>query len=402
MKLKVKFLKWSAGVPIAMLTKDTAIKLGAHINERISIKAYLKYSRELSMPVNIVEGLLKNDEIAISYEIKKRLGLKKGQFVEVQLAESPLSLKYIKKKLNKNRLSKQEIERIIKEIVDNDLSEAEISLFISAIYLNGLTLKETSYLIKSILKYGNILKLKEKLIADKHCIGGIPGNRTTPIVISICAAAGLTMPKSSSRAITSAAGTADVIEVLSPVSFSSKELKSILKKTNAFLVWGGGLEMVPADSRIINIEKRLKIDPDSQLLASIISKKLAVNSKYILIDIPYGKNAKVTKKKALILKTKFEKIGKYFGRKIKVILTRGDEPIGNGVGPVLEMMDVLKVLDPHQKGPKDLEEKSILLAGKIFEMTGKEKNGKGIQRAKSILDSGKAFEKFRDIIKAQG
>ena len=116
-------------------------------------------------------------------------------------------------------------------------------------------------------------------------------------------------------------------------------------------------------------------------------------------DIPYGKNAKVNKSKALELKKKFEQLGKHFKRKLKVILTNGSQPIGNGVGPALELVDVLKVLDQKKQGPKDLEEKSLFLAGKLLEMTGKTK--KGTELAKKILYSGKAFEKFKQIIKSQ-
>ncbi len=402
MKLKVKFLKWSAGIPVAMLHKDTAAKLGVQIKGRVSLRTLSKYPKELSTLVDTIEGLVRKNEIVVSSEIRKRMKLKKGQFVDVNLTELPYSLNFIKKKLDKQRLSEKEIEEIISDIVSNELSEAEVALFISAMYGQEMSIKETTYLIKAILKFGNILKLKDKFIADKHCIGGIPGNRTTPIVVSICAAAGLTMPKSSSKAITSAAGTADVIEVIAPIGFSVDELKKILKKTNAFLVWGGAMEMVPADSKIIRIEKTLKIDPESMLLASIISKKLAVESKYILIDIPYGKTAKVTKQKALKLKGKFEKLGKYFKRKLKVVLTKGDQPIGKGIGPVLELIDVLKVLNPREKGPKDLEDKSLFLAGELFEMTKKAKKGRGFQKAQEILDSGKALKKFEEIIKAQG
>jgi putative thymidine phosphorylase len=209
------------------------------------------------------------------------------------------------------------------------------------------------------------------------------------------------MPKSSSRAITSAAGTADVIETIAQIEFSMKEVKKIIKKTNACMVWGGALEMVPADSKIIKVEKMLKIDPKAQLLASIMSKKLALGSKYILIDIPYGKEAKVSKLKGLELKKDFEKLGKYFRKKLKVVLTKGDEPIGNGIGPVLELIDVIRVLDPNKDGPENLKKKSIFLAGEIFELTKKAKKGKGIFMAEQLISSGKAFEKFKEIIKAQ-
>ena len=168
------------------------------------------------------------------------------------------------------------------------------------------------------------------------------------------------------------------------------------------MVWGGALGVVPADSKIIQIEKSLKIDPEAQLLASIMAKKLAVDSKYIVIDIPYGKNAKVDRKKALHLKKKFESVGRYFNRKLEVVLTDGNKPIGRGIGPIPELRDIISVLDPSKKGPKDLEEKSLMLAGRLLEMSGKVKKGKGIARATYILNSGLAFKKFKEIINAQG
>lgn len=402
MELKVKFLKWNAGIPTAMLSKESADEIGLHTGDRISIRTISKYPKETSLLVDTIEGLVRKNEIALSSEIKQKVNLRKGQIVDVNLAQTPKSVVAIKKKLEDKRLTDEEINEIVKEVVNNSLSQAEIAMFISSMYVNGMNFKETISLIKAILKNGNLLSLKDKFVVDKHSIGGIPGNRTTPIVVSICAAAGLIMPKTSSRAITSAAGTADVIETVANVEFKVKDLRKIIQKTGACMVWGGALGMVPADSKIINTEKLLKIDPESQLLASIMAKKLAVGSRYILIDIPYGKGAKVDKKKALHLKKKFERIGKYFRRKLKVVLTDGTQPIGNGIGPVLELIDLMNVLDPVKIGPKDLEDKAIFLASEILEMTGKAKKGKGEILAKEMISSGKAYKKFKDIIKAQG
>ncbi|MEK6875278.1 MAG: thymidine phosphorylase [Nanoarchaeota archaeon] len=398
MELKIRILKWSAGVPVAMLNEGTAEKLGVHLRDRISIKIN---SHELFTIVDTVGKLVKENEIAVSSEIKERLNLYQGQKVDVNLANYPESLNFIKDKLNGKRLSRKQIDAIIKDIADNSLSESEIALFVSGMYKNKMNFSETISLINAIVNSGSKLNFKSKLIADKHCIGGIPGNRTTPIIVSICASAGLTMPKNSSRAITSAAGTADVIEAIAKVEFTPIQIKKIVKKTNACIVWGGALELVPADSKIIQIEKQLKIDPEAQMIASIFAKKLAVNSNYILIDIPYGKFAKVSKENALKIKGKFEKIGKYFHKHVKAVLTKGDEPIGNGIGPIMELIDIVRVLDNKQESPRDLEEKSLFLSGQLLEMTGKAKKGQGYILAKEILCSGRAFEKFKDIIKAQ-
>lgn len=403
MKLKTKFLKWSAGLPVAMIHKNAAAKMGVHEQGRISIKEPKKNAKELSTLIDTTRGLVKEDEIAISSEIRERMGLKKdGQYVDINLTKSPHSLNYIKKKLDNKKLSQEEISEIISDITSNGLSQPETALFVSAMYTSGMSHKETVSLINSILENGNKLNLRNKFVADKHSIGGIPGNRTTPIVVSICAAAGLTMPKNSSKAITSAAGTADTIETLAPVEFNVDDLKKIVKKTGASLVWGGAVGMVPADSKIIRVEKMIEIDPRAQLLASIMSKKLAASSDYIIIDIPYGPSAKVTKKEAEDLKRDFKKLAKDFKKHMDVILTKGDGPIGQGIGPVLEMKDVLSILDPLKKGPEDLEEKSLFLAGRLLELTGKSKKDKGKRDAREILKYGDAFNKFKEIIKAQG
>jgi len=403
MELKVKIFKWSAGIPVAMLNESTANTLGVKTKGRIFIRALLKNSEKVSTIVDITKTLVKKNEIAVSTELKDRLNLTAGQKVDIDLSHPSESLLLIKKKMNKGALSEKEIKQIITDVVNNSLSEPEIALFVSAMYENGMNMKETIFLIKAILGSGKTLNLdtKNKFVVDKHSIGGIPGNRTTPIVVAICAAAGLIMPKSSSRAITTPAGTADVVESVADVDFTMPELKKIVQRVGACLIWGGSLELVPADEKIITIEKSLNIDPESQLLASIMSKKLALGAKYILIDIPYGKNAKVTKEKALHLKRKFEYIGKYFKKKMKVVLTRGDEPIGHGIGPALEMMDIVKVLKRTADRPLDLEKKSVYLAGEILEMTHKAQRGKGMKLAQQIIDSGKAFKKLEEIIKAQ-
>jgi len=396
MELKVRALRFEAGKPVCMVHEKTAKKMSLHVGNRVLIK---KGDRKIISVADTVQRLLRLNEIAVSQEIIKQLNLKNKSKVEVEITSKPHSIDLIKNKLKGKELSKKEIYEIIRDISNNALTEAEVAFFISAVYSQDMSLKETKALIRAMVKTGSRLRLRGK-IADKHCIGGIAGNRTTPIIISICSAAGLIMPKTSSRAITSAAGTADVIETLARVDFSTNKIKRIIKKTNACFVWGGALGLAPVDDKIIKIGRVVKIDSTAQLLASILSKKISVDSKYILIDIPYGKSAKVTKAKAEKLKYKFLAMGREFDLKLKVVLTNGKEPIGNGIGPVLEMNDVLKILK-RKDGPKDLEEKSIMLAGNLLEMTGKAKKGKGIELAKKILNSGLAYKKFKQIIKIQ-
>jgi AMP phosphorylase len=396
MKLKIKILKFLAGKPVCMVHEKTAKNMSLHMNNRVSIKT--KKKRIISL-VDFSKAINRN-EIAVSDEIVKSLKVKTGDIVDVRVAERPHSIDSIKKKLKGQELTKGEIKDLIRDIAENELTDAEIAFFISAVYEKGMSLRETKDLVSAMIESGSKLKLRGK-VADKHSIGGVAGNRTTPIVISICTTAGLVMPKTSSRAITSAAGTADTIETLAKVDFSVQEVKKILKKTKACFVWGGNLGVAPVDDKIIKVGRIMKIDSIAQLLASILSKKISVDSEYVLIDIPFGKSAKVSKRQAEKLKTKFLYLGKKFDLKLGVVLTDGSSPIGKGVGPVLEMRDVMKVLRRDKDAPKDLEEKSIMLSGRILEMTKKARPGKGYEFAKQILDSGKAWIKFQEIIVAQ-
>lgn len=398
MEFRLKKMRFLTGRPVCMIHEKAAKKMSLHVGNRVVISN--KKGNKINSIVDTVSGIIKPEEIAVSEEILEILALKDKEIVHVEITEHPKSVSLIKKKLKGERLEQHEIEEIINDIANNALTEIEVSFFISAVYTHGMSMTETKHLIKAMVDSGKRMNIPGKIV-DKHCIGGIAGNRTTPIVVSICASAGLIMPKTSSRAITSAAGTADVIETIANVEFSIEEIKKIVKKTNACLVWGGALGLAPVDDKIIRIERMINIDSTPQLLASILSKKISVGSKYILIDIPCGRSAKVSIQQAKNLKEKFIHLGKMFGLKIVVTLTDGAEPIGNGVGPVLEIKDVIAVLK-QDNGPKDLEDKCVYLAGQIFELVGKAKKGKGSELASKILKSGKAFQKFKQIIEAQG
>jgi len=396
MQLKVKFLNLSAGRPIAVLHKHFAERNTFHVDDRILIR---KNGKKIISVVDIATGMLSEDEIVLSTEVLKPLKLKEGDLVFIEPALSPKSIPSISKKLKCKVLSYPEIKDIMKDIVDNALTESEIAYFISAVYKCGMSMEETKEMVRAIVNTGKTLKLKNKIIADKHGVGGVPG-RTTPIVVSICAAAGLTMPKTSSRAITSPSGTADALEVICKVDFTIPEIKKIIQKAGACMVWGGSLGLAPADDKIIQVERLIKLDPEAQLIASIMSKKLAVGSKYILIEIPYGKHAKVTKSEALILEKKFKSLAKKFNVKLECSLIETTQPLGNGIGPALEIKDVISVLKRENSGFM-LEKRALFLSGMLLELTHKAKKGKGFQMAKGILDSGSAFNKFKQIILAQ-
>ncbi|MGC9309295.1 MAG: thymidine phosphorylase [Candidatus Nanoarchaeia archaeon] len=395
MELKIKNFNWLAGRPVVILNQETAKQLNVYVNDRIAIET----KQNIYAVVDIFPELVKTGEIGLSKEISDIVKKKDNSKIEVTHSELSEVGHIIKKKLAGKELSRKEITLLVKEIANNRLAESEIAYFVAAEKIKGMSSQEVKYLTEAMSKAGKQLDIRNEIVADKHCIGGVAGNRTTPIVVSICAAAGLTMPKNSSRAITSASGTADVIETIANVEFTPREIENIIKKTNACLVWGGALGLAPADDKIIHVEKVLNLDVESQLLASILSKKIAANSNHVLIDIPYGKSAKIaSKKKARHLARKFENLSKGFDMSLKTVLTDGKQPIGNGIGPVLEMLDVIDVLKNKPSSPEDLRKKSLKLAIEIMKLC-KIKSAR--KKAKEILSSGKAYEKFKEIINTQ-
>ncbi len=396
MKLKLKNFNWLAGRPVVILNDKTAKKLNVHVDERVFLK---RDSKKLYAVVDIFPKLVHEGEIGVSNEISSFFKAHNNSLIEVGSSELSPAGQLIKKKISGHSLSESELNLLISEIVQNNLTEPEIAYFVAAEKLHGLSIKEIIYLTKAMIKNGSRINFDHKIIADKHCIGGIAGNRTTPILVSICAAAGLTLPKTSSRAITSAAGTADVIETMSKVEFSTQEIKNIVQKTNACLAWGGSLGLAPSDDKIIQVERILNLDVEPQLLASIMSKKISAGSNRVLIDIPYGKSAKVeTEKKARELGLKFKKIADSFKLKLDFVITDGKQPIGNGIGPILEMRDILEVLKNSKDAPQDLKDKSVFLAAQLMKLCGIKNSSK---KALEILESGQAYKKFIEIINTQ-
>jgi putative thymidine phosphorylase len=402
MKLKVKDIDIATGWPlVAIPNKKDAKKLGLYYGDRILIK---KGKKSIITITDIAESkkIVPEGKIGLCEEVLKKLNVKTGDNVTVSIISRPISLSYIKKKLKGKKLSYNEFYQIIDDIVNNRLSQVETAYFVSACYIHELDLEESVSLTKAMVNTGEILKLKKYPVMDKHCIGGVAGNRTTMIVLPIVASAGLTMPKTSSRSITSPAGTADTMEVLANVNLPVNEMKKIVEKTNGCLAWGGSANLAPADDKIISVEHPLSLDPVGQLLASVLAKKKSVSATHLLIDIPMGKGAKIeTKNTAMKYKRLFGEICRRFNIKLKVIITDGSQPVGKGIGPALEARDVLWVLKNDLNQPLDLREKSAKMAGILLEMGKKAKKGQGYKMALDILDSGKAYGKMCEIIKAQ-
>ena len=403
MKLRTTLLGISTGgVLVSVVNTEDAQLMDLHSQDRLKLIKDDKIDTVITN-TGTCDCSVQPGTIGVFKEAAESLGLHEGDYVDVQMARKPLSLDYIKKKLQGLVLSGDEIRQIIWDIVHNKLSEIELTYFVAACYTNPLNSRETVDLVKAMTEEGEIFSIDRYPIVDKHCIGGVAGNRTSMLIVPILAAAGCTIPKTSSRSITSPAGTADTMEVLCDVNQGLEKMKHLVEKHNGCLVWGGSLNLAPADDKIIHVEKPLVIDARSQLLASILSKKLSVSSTHILIDIPVGPEAKFSSmEEAKSLKEDFEKMSDKLGVTIRAVITDGSAPIGRGIGPALEARDVLWVLENDERQPGDLREKAIRLAGIMLEMAGKARERSGEELARSILADGRAHKTFLDIIRSQG
>lgn len=348
------------------------------------------------------DGLVAPDEIGLAEPAFRRFAEPEGRLVAVTPAAPPDSLGAVRAKIQGQTLSDAEVEAIVGDIARYRYSDMEIAAFLvgSASFMSS---GELIALTRAMAQAGTQLKWPDTMVVDKHCIGGIPGNRTSMIVVPIVAAHGLTIPKTSSRAITSPAGTADTMEVLARVNVDADEMKSIVAACNGCLIWGGHVNLSPADDVLISVERPLCLDTREQMVASIISKKVAAGSTHLLIDLPVGPTAKLASTAdAMRLRKLFEFVGDRFGLTVEVITTDGRQPIGNGIGPVLEAEDVMAVLAGDPAAPVDLREKSLRLAAHLLEYDPALRGGAGYARARDLLESGAALNQMHRIMDAQG
>ncbi len=397
-KLKAKPLEAETGQYSVVVHAEDSGSLGLNAGDRVEVDFL---SEGVVAVVETTNTLVSRGEIGTFNEVTKELGLKEGDKISLVSASTPKSVKYIQKMMKGQVLSDKEIHEIVNDIVENRLTSSEMTAFLVTEEIRGMSMQEIAALTRSMVETGETIDLKKKPVLDVHSIGGIPGNKYAFITVPIIAASGLTIPKTSSRAITSPAGTPDIMELLADVSFNREEIREIVKETGGILAWGGAVNLAPADDILVRLERPLGIDPRSQLLASVLSKKLAMNSDKILIDIPTGLGAKAeTDEVAEDLAHDFMTLGHKLGVRVEAALTYGGQPLGYCVGPGLEAREALETLQGN--GPNSLIEKATNLAGILLEMTGSAPQGEGSSKALSILESGKAYKKMLEIIEAQG
>ena len=347
--------------------------------------------------------LFGRDLVVLSEAAWAALGISDGDSVQVRHPPVLESLAGVRRRVHGRRLEAGDFAAIVLDVVRGRYTDVQLSAFLTATAALPLDEAETVHLTRAMVEVGQRLAWPSPVVVDKHCVGGLPGNRTTPLVVAIAAANGLVMPKTSSRAITSPAGTADTMETLAPVDLDLDTLRRVVQAEGACLAWGGAMHLSPADDIFVRVERELDIDTEGQLIASVLSKKIAAGASHVVIDIPVGPTAKVRSLDAARhLATRLVAVAAHFGLGLRCLFTDGSQPVGRGIGPALEARDVLAVLRGEPDAPADLRERAALVAGAVLEMGGVVAEGAGVQRALDTLDNGQAWDKFQRICQAQG
>lgn len=343
------------------------------------------------------------DEAGLSEAAWRRLKIADGEHIAIRHAPPLESLADVRRRIYGGRLDQRAFHAIINDIVTGRYVDIHLATFIAACSAFPLDVDEITSLTRAMVEVGDRLSWPSTMVCDKHCVGGLPGNRTTPIVVAIAASLGLTMPKTSSRAITSPSGTADAMETLAPVDLDLTQMRRVVETEGGCIAWGGAVRLSPADDVLIRIERALDIDTEGQLIASVLSKKIAAGATHVVLDLPVGPTAKIrTDEKAKVLAAHMDAVAGAFGLKTRFVLSDGAQPVGRGIGPALEAKDVLAVFNNAPDAPQDLRARSVTIAGAVLELSGKVQAGAGEAAAAAALGDGRAWAKFQRICEAQG
>jgi thymidine phosphorylase len=351
----------------------------------------------------VSSDILGHDEAGLSESAWERLQVADGAEIHVSHPEPIESFRQVRSRIYGNRLEGSAFRSILTDVAAGRYSDIELSAFIAGSSALRFDHAETIALTRAMVEIGQRLSWPGDPIVDKHCVGGLPGNRTTPIVVAIVAAQGLVIPKTSSRAITSPAGTADAMETMAPVDLSLSDIHRVVDAEGGCVAWGGAVHLSPADDVLIRVERALDLDSEGQLVASVMSKKIAAGATLLVIDMPVGPTAKVRSDAAAdALEARIMTVAKEFGLATSVIRSDGMQPVGRGIGPALEARDVLSVLRQEPSAPADLHDRACTLAGAILELAGIAAPGEGVAAAEATVADGRAWAKFQRICQAQG
>lgn len=397
---------------LGLLTQDEAIVLmradchvcrseGLAARSRVLLKVGDREA--VATLYQVGDGWLAPDQVGLSEAAWRRLEASDGEPVAVRHAPTIESLADVRRRIFRGRLDGRAFSAIVGDIVAGRYDDIQLASFIAACSTFPLDLAEITHLTRAMVETGERMTWPGALVVDKHSVGGLPGNRTTPIVVAVAASLGLTMPKTSSRAITSPSGTADTMETMAPVDLDLATIRRVVETEGGCIAWGGAVRLSPADDMMIRVERALDIDTEGQLIASVLSKKIAAGSTHVVLDAPVGPTAKVrTPEAAQSLGAHMSAVAAAFGLKTRFVTSDGSQPVGRGIGPALEARDVVAVLKSSVDAPADLRARALRIAGAVIELAGRAPAGEGEALAGAVLEDGRAWAKFQRICEAQG
>jgi thymidine phosphorylase len=389
--------------PIALMHADCPVAKSEGFAARARVELATIDRSAVATLYYVNDDLLSLQEVGLSESVWWRLGAEEGSEIAARHAQPIASMSHVRAKVYGNRLGAEQLHSIVRDVVAERYSDVELAAFVTAFSSQAPQIGEMVALTKAMIDAGERIRWPNSVVADKHCVGGLPANRTTPIVVAIAAANGLVIPKTSSRAITSPSGTADAMETMAPVDLDTAAMRKVVEAEGGCVVWGGSVGLSPADDILIRVERALDFDCTAQLVASVLSKKLAAGSTHLLLDIPVGPTTKVrTAEEAAGLTDHLAQVAEAFGLRLRTVVTDGRQPVGRGIGPALEARDVLSVLRGSPDGPADLRARAVELSGTLLELAGGARSGTGASIAGDTLESGRALAKFQAICGAQG
>ncbi len=389
--------------PVIITRRDCPVCRSEGFSAHARVQLEARDRQIIATLYQIDSDLLEADEAALSDSAWELLGVEEGELIHLRHPLPLQSIGGLRGRIFGERFSRDSMRAIIEDVAAGRYADIHLAMLLTIMATQPLDDAELVHLTEAMIEVGDRLRWKRSPIADKHCVGGLPGHRTTPLVVAMVAANGLWMPKTSSRAITSPAGTADTMETLTRVDLNLDDMQRVVEQENGCLVWGGAVRLSPVDDVLIRISRVMDLDAEGQLVASVLSKKIAAGSSHLVLDVPVGATAKIrSRADGERLAGRLAAVANAFGVETRILLTDGSQPVGNGIGPALEARDILAVLDNSANVPLDLRERSIELAGALLELCGAAEPGRGKTLAAGSLDSGRALAKFVAICEAQG
>ena len=313
-------------------------------------------------------------------------------------------LDIIRKKRDGGTLTKDEIEYFVRGCTDGSIPDYQLSALLMAIYLNGMTHEETAELTLAMAHSGDMADLSaiHGVTVDKHSTGGV-GDKTSMVIVPVCAACGVKIAKMSGRGLGHTGGTADKLESIPGmrIDLSPEEFTAQINKIGCAMIGQTG-ELCPADKKLYALRDVTGTVESVPLIASsIMSKKIASGAERILLDVKTGSGAFMkTTEDAITLAEEMVEIAKLSGRRAAALITDMDKPLGHNIGNALEVAESMAVL--QGKGPADLTEVCLQLAGNMLVLAGKGDMPTCRKLAESVIADGSAFEKCCQMFAAQG